>query len=124
MRRRLLVEASKGAQSTLDRILSESQLTLGDWIEARIYEDAADLGVSAVASPAIELQRLDELRSPAEVLSRLVEVDWAFESDDTSYLSHDLHPYAAKFIPQIPGTLISALSLRGELVWDPFGGSG
>ena len=39
-------------------------------------------------------------------------------------MGHDLHPYPAKFIPQIPANLIAALSLRGELVWDPFGGSG
>src|SRR5690606_12646408 len=44
--------------------------------------------------------------------------------DDTRFLGHDLHPYPAKFIPQLPGTFISLLSSRGELVFDPFGGSG
>lgn len=51
-------------------------------------------------------------------------IDWAFTEDDTRFLGHDLHPYPAKFIPQLPGTLISHLSCRGELVFDPFGGSG
>jgi len=39
-------------------------------------------------------------------------------------MGHDLHPYPAKFIPQIPGSLISLLSERGEIIFDPFGGSG
>lgn len=51
-------------------------------------------------------------------------IDWAFTRDDTGFLTHDIHPYPAKFIPQIPGNLIARLSRRGELVLDPFGGSG
>jgi len=57
-------------------------------------------------------------------MRRLNSIDWSFTQDNTSYLGHDLHPYPAKFIPQIPSNLIAALSLRGELIWDPFGGSG
>ncbi len=57
-------------------------------------------------------------------LSHLKKIDWAFTDDDTRFLGHDLHPYPAKFIPQLPGTIISLLSSRGELVFDPFGGSG
>ena len=56
--------------------------------------------------------------------SFLKQIDWDFTNDDTRFLGHDLHPYPAKFIPQIPGTIISLLSSRGELVFDPFGGSG
>lgn len=51
-------------------------------------------------------------------------LDWGFTDDDTRFMGHDLHPYPAKFIPQLPGTFISRLSSRGELVFDPFGGSG
>jgi len=52
-------------------------------------------------------------------------VDWSFASADTSGLTHGIHPYPAKFIPQIPRTLIRAL-YTGEngLVLDPFCGSG
>jgi len=51
-------------------------------------------------------------------------VDWDFESA-TSELVHTLHPYPAKFIPQIPRTLIQSLMphKRG-IVLDPFCGSG
>ena len=51
-------------------------------------------------------------------------VDWAFSDANTLYLSHDIHPYPAKFIPQIPATLIATLSAPGDCVLDPFGGSG
>jgi DNA modification methylase len=57
-------------------------------------------------------------------IAHLKKVDWSFTDDDTRFLGHDLHPYPAKFIPQLPGTVISLLSSRGELVLDPFGGSG
>lgn len=57
-------------------------------------------------------------------LAYLQKLDWGFTDDDTRFLGHDLHPYPAKFIPQLPGTFISLLSSHGELVFDPFGGSG
>lgn len=71
-----------------------------------------------------ELSSLKDLSDQTEVLSRLGKIDWAFTESKTGYLSHDIHPYPAKFIPQIPRNLIRLLSLRGERVWDPFGGSG
>jgi DNA modification methylase len=64
------------------------------------------------------------LDRPEAVFSRLRAINWAFSEDDTGFLAHDIHPYPAKFIPQIPGTLIALLSARGELILDPFGGSG
>lgn len=65
-----------------------------------------------------------ELEDSSAIVQGLSAIDWSFTSDDTGFLTHDLHPYPAKYIPQIPGHLISRLSLRGELVCDPFGGSG
>src|ERR1700751_2131783 len=64
------------------------------------------------------------LEEPISVAERLRRIDWAFRLDDTGFLTHDIHPYPAKFIPQVPGTLIATLSARGELIFDPFGGSG
>lgn len=80
---------------------------------------------AAVSLPAYrEVERPEELADPDAVARNLHATDWAFTEDDTSYLAHDVHPYPAKFIPQIPGHLIARLSLRGEVVFDPFGGSG
>jgi DNA modification methylase len=66
----------------------------------------------------------DDIRSPERVAAALRAIDWSFTSDNTGFLTHDLHPYPAKFIPQIPGHCIAQLSVPGELVLDPFGGSG
>lgn len=41
-----------------------------------------------------------------------------------SYLTHNLHPYPAKYIPQIPREIIEKLTARGDWVLDPFCGSG
>lgn len=60
----------------------------------------------------------------SDVFSHLRTLDMSFTDDDTRFLGHDLHPYPAKFIPQLPGTFISLLSSRGEIIFDPFGGSG
>src|SRR5215467_10307218 len=60
---------------------------------------------------------------------RSVEVDdsWSFKElgrRQTSYLTHDYHKYPAKFIPQLTARLIKENSLVGDLVCDPFMGSG
>lgn len=73
--------------------------------------------------PAYEERPL-HLIEAGEVFSYLKGLDWSFTDDDTRFMGHDLHPYPAKFIPQLPGTIISLLSSRGEIVFDPFGGSG
>jgi DNA methylase/MerR HTH family regulatory protein len=57
-------------------------------------------------------------------LSKLEAIDWDFHGAKTSYLTHGLHPYPAKFIPQIPNALIQTLSNVGETVADIFCGSG
>jgi excisionase family DNA binding protein len=56
--------------------------------------------------------------------SILAAQDWDFSGASTGYLTHSLHPYPAKFIPQIPNTIIQELSSVGETVLDPFCGSG
>jgi DNA modification methylase len=50
--------------------------------------------------------------------------EWNFHESDTQEHLHSLHPYPAKFIPQIPRKAISEWSEPGDLVYDPFSGSG
>ena len=57
-------------------------------------------------------------------ITRLTTSQWEFTSADTGYLTHNIHPYPAKFIPQIPNTLIRELSSPGDTVADIFCGSG
>ena len=52
---------------------------------------------------------------------------WSFRElrrSQTSYLTHDYHKYPAKFIPQLAQRLILENSNPGDLVCDPFMGSG
>lgn len=57
-------------------------------------------------------------------LQALAGMDWDFAGAKTNYLTHRLHPYPAKFIPQIPNALIQELSRVGDTVGDIFCGSG
>ena len=57
-------------------------------------------------------------------VERLSQIDWDFKDAKTNYLSHCLHPYPAKYIPQIPNALIQEFSSIGETVGDIFCGSG
>ena len=63
-------------------------------------------------------------RDDEAVLARLEAIDWDFAAAKTGYLTHNLHPYPAKFIPQIPNALIQELSSVGETIADIFCGSG
>lgn len=52
------------------------------------------------------------------------DIDFDFGSGDTMYLTHSLHPYPAKFPPQLPNSILSEFGTRGQTVLDPFCGSG
>lgn len=77
---------------------------------------------SQVSSNAIPISL--QYKNVEDVLSVFASIDWSFTDEDTTYLSHDIHPYPAKFPPQLPAQVIRLLSSKGEMVWDPFGGSG
>ena len=49
---------------------------------------------------------------------------WNFHDEDTQPHLHALHSYPARFIPQIPRKAIADYSTAGQLVLDPFCGSG
>lgn len=63
-------------------------------------------------------------RSVPHRFACLEKLDWDFVNAKTSYLTHGIHPYPAKFIPQIPNALIQELSSVGDTVGDIFCGSG
>ena len=50
--------------------------------------------------------------------------DWEQPNADTRYLTHDIHRYSGKFIPQIARAAIELLTEPGDLVVDPYVGSG
>lgn len=57
-------------------------------------------------------------------IKKLQEIDWDFVDAKTTYLTHGIHPYPAKYIPQIPNALIQELCSVEETVLDIFCGSG
>ena len=60
-------------------------------------------------------QRKEDVRRNLDALG-----DWSF----TLSRNEGLHPYPSTFVHAIPACLISALGLQGEMVLDPFGGTG
>lgn len=113
---RLVVETDAGRKEALQQLLRERGVTVSDW-----FEEQLDLLLTERRPSYGETDYGGEADDP---ISALAKIDWAFAEADTAYLSHDVHPYPAKFIPQIPSTLIGHLSRRGDVVLDTFGGSG
>jgi len=57
--------------------------------------------------------------------SELRQYDWTFEGANSREGVHSIHPYPAKFIPQIPRQLINIYAdSKSDVVFDPFCGSG
>jgi len=60
-----------------------------------------------------------------DVVDKLRHIDWTFATARTTGGVHGFHPYPAKFVPQIPRTLLEHLHpIVGGPVLDPFCGSG
>ena len=57
-------------------------------------------------------------------LAGLLRADLDFQSSDSAYASHSIHPFAAKFPPQIPKLFIQELTQSGDSILDPMAGSG
>jgi DNA modification methylase len=54
----------------------------------------------------------------------LAQIDWDFAEATTNSTTNTIHPYPAKFIPQIPHHFIKQLSQIGDTIYEPFLGSG
>ncbi|MDR2104143.1 MAG: site-specific DNA-methyltransferase [Deferribacteraceae bacterium] len=62
-----------------------------------------------------------------DISSLEIDYSWSFSdktTKDTSYLTHGYYTYPAKFIPQLAARLIHEYSHEGDIVIDPFMGSG
>jgi DNA modification methylase len=51
-------------------------------------------------------------------------LDLNFHNEVSTYSTHNLHAFAAKFPPQIPRVFIEMFTNRGDIVLDPMNGSG
>lgn len=50
--------------------------------------------------------------------------DWEYVDAETQNLTHNVHRYSGKFIPQIAARAIEILSKEGDMILDPYCGSG
>ena len=87
-------------------------------------ETVSSIELDAPTEPNQGIPDIDDLANSEKVFGKLSSIDWSFTDEDTSDLTHGLHPYPAKFIPQIPKNIIEHMSMPGDLVCDPFGGCG
>src|SRR5207302_2623847 len=103
------------------------------WLrEGRIPEPSRDRNVCRIFSPkevnvVVRYAEGDQRDTPSMIreapvkdyaspVTKLRELNWDFADASTGYLTHSLHPYPAKFIPQIPNALIQELSSVGDTV--------
>jgi len=88
----------------------------------RYFSESEASAVIAYAKSSSEA--VPEAREAPGYIKTLNDIDWDFQGAKTNYLTHRIHPYPAKFIPQIPNALIQELSSVGDTVGDIFCGSG
>lgn len=62
--------------------------------------------------------------SSKRLISRLKRLDWDFEGSGSESAFSKIHWHPCRYVSQIPAALIGSLSKPGELVADPFLGSG
>lgn len=75
-------------------------------------------------APAQASRRAARLAGTREITSRLEGIDWSFAASTTRGLTHAMHPWPAKFIPDIAASAIRLLSDPGDVVLDPMCGCG
>ena len=120
-RSRIVLETSDDRKSAILEAADLQGESLTDWFEEQFL---VVMPRRSNRTPTVrEVVNPSDLQDCESVIASLDALDWSFTNDDTQYLTHDLHPYPAKFIPQIPAHLIAGLSVRGDVICDPFGGS-
>lgn len=53
-----------------------------------------------------------------------IETDWDYRRESTDALTHGIHPYPAKMVPQVAARLIAEYGSECGLLFDPYCGSG
>ena len=75
-------------------------------------------------APIKKLKRKAIYGTTSEQIENLCNGDWDFHDENTQRHLHAIHPYPARFIPQIPNKAIRTWTELGEVVLDPFCGCG
>ena len=69
------------------------------------------------------------MTNPSAIATKVLSTEvlnssWEYVDADTQQFTHNIHRYSGKFIPQIAARAIALLTRPGELVVDPYCGSG
>jgi hypothetical protein len=77
-----------------------------------------------VLAPSASPPPLARRSARAGDLEALLTVEWDFVGDAPGRYTHDFHPYPARFIADIPATVLDRVARPTSVVLDPFVGSG
>jgi site-specific DNA-methyltransferase (cytosine-N4-specific) len=83
-----------------------------------------DLGVDKRSFQVLCKFSIIRIMTAIPSFSTLRNINWDFAGVKTNHLTHGIHPYPAKYIPQIPSALIRELSKPKDRIADIFCGSG
>lgn len=120
---RFVFEAKDSEKIALSSVLEPIGKTFTDWFEENLSETIS-YSSDLIDWQLAELKDVASLEDTAKAAQDVLNANWSYTDSETSFLTHGLHPYPAKFIPQLPANFIRRFSLPGEIVLDPFGGSG
>lgn len=67
---------------------------------------------------------LNTLPNSSSVRAAVESSDWEYVDAETQKLTHNVHRYSGKFIPQIAARAVEILSEGGDTILDPYCGSG
>ena len=101
---------------------NEKQLSLND---VKLVTKRSSKRNKKKASEKTYLQKEHEKYLKAQILPKGNNWDFTgLKITERQYNVHSFHHYTAKFIPQIPQNIIKTYSKRGDIIFDPFLGSG
>ena len=124
-----LKEASKWASEFLNREITESNISyLINYGKINKYEENGKILVSLEElkdyyENNILLKEKKIKEKLGEDINWELSFDWIPERERTKHV-HRLHPYKGKFIPQLVEYFLSRHFKKGDIVLDPFSGSG
>lgn len=64
------------------------------------------------------------IKANKKLIDSVLKTDWSFGDANTKELTHEIHRYSGKYIPQIARLAIELISKPGEKILDPYVGSG
>ena len=122
---RISVSLSPLEYVSLRALASSGQRSLG-WVMRHALQRFLE-GQTAQFELPFEAKPLGSRRVVRNIersIEYLASVEWQNLRRKTAGTIHNLHPYPTRFAPAVPATLIEALSAPGDVVLDPFCGSG